>query len=102
MLTQHTVRSFDRELDYLAKKIAEMGDHACSIVERSVKAIVQDDYRLADELIAEDVILDKAEREIDEKAILVIARRQPMAVDLREIIGTIRISSDLSAVFFLF
>lgn len=98
MPTQHTVRSFDKELNYLSKKIAEMGSHAEHMVERSVAAIVHDDQKLAKQVIADDVFLDEAERKIDEEAILIIARRQPMAVDLREIIGAIRISADLERI----
>lgn len=98
MPTQHTVRSFDKELNYLTKKIAQMGEHARHMVVCSVRAVVEDDRRLANEVIARDIVLDEAEREIDEKAILIIARRQPMAVDLREIVGAIRISADLERV----
>lgn len=98
MSTQHTVRSFDEELRYLTEKIAEMGGHAERMVERSVASIVHDDQNLATEVIIEDRILDDAEREIDDKAIAIIAKRQPMAVDLREIIGAIRISADLERV----
>jgi len=98
MPAQHTVRSFDKELNYLAKTIDEMGNHAKHIVERSVTAVVQDNRELAGRVVAEDAVLDEAEREIDEEAILIIARRQPMAVDLREIIGAIRISADLERV----
>jgi len=98
MPTQHTVRAFDKELNCLAKKIMQMGNHAKHMVERSVQAVAQDDHKLAEEVIKEDVILDEAERDIDQEAILIIARRQPMAVDLREIIGAIRISADLERV----
>ena len=44
------------------------------------------------------MILDAGQREIDEKAITIIGKRQPMAIDLREVIGTIRISSDLERI----
>ena len=47
---------------------------------------------------ADDAVLDEGQREIDDKAIVIIARRQPMATDLREIIGAIRISADLERV----
>ncbi|WP_368855778.1 phosphate signaling complex PhoU family protein, partial [Klebsiella pneumoniae] len=43
-------------------------------------------------------VLDEGQREIDDKAIVIIARRQPMATDLREIVGAIRISADLERV----
>ncbi|EJF90260.1 phosphate signaling complex protein PhoU [Bartonella tamiae] len=98
MPTHHTVRSFDEELKYLEAKIAEMGGHAERMIERAINAVVHDDLHLASEVIAEDVILDESEREIDEKAVTIIAKRQPMAVDLREIIGAIRISADLERV----
>jgi len=98
MPTRHIVHSFDNELNYLSQKIIEMGDHARKMVEDAVHAIISHNDDLANEVIAADHILDEAEREIDEKAILIIARRQPMAVDLREIVGAIRISADLERV----
>ena len=98
MPSQHTVTSYDEELKFLARKIAEMGGHAERMVEQSVKAIVTADNALAQRVISEDLILDAGEREIDEKAVMIIAKRQPMAVDLREIIGAIRISADLERV----
>src|SRR5690606_26308198 len=48
--------------------------------------------------ISDDVIMDAVEREIGDKAIITIARRQPVAADLREIIGALRIASDLERV----
>lgn len=98
MPINHTVRSFDEELRYLEAKIAEMGNHAEHMIENSISAIVQNNMALAKQVIADDVFLDETEREIDEKAVAVIAKRQPMAVDLREIIGAMRISADLERV----
>ncbi len=98
MPSQHTVRAYDEELKYLTHKIAEMGGHAERMVEQSVAAIVNADNALAQRVISDDLILDASEREIDDKAVMIIAKRQPMAVDLREIIGSIRISADLERV----
>jgi phosphate transport system protein len=98
MLSQHTVRSYDEELKFLAQKIAEMGGHAERMVDQSVKALVRGDTELARTVIEDDRFLDDTQREIDEKAITIIAKRQPMASDLREIIGAIRISGDLERV----
>ncbi|MBB6261129.1 phosphate transport system protein [Paenochrobactrum gallinarii] len=98
MPIKHTVRSYDEELKFLAHKIAEMGGHAERMVEQSIAAIVNADNELAQRVIADDLFLDAAEREIDDKAITIIAKRQPMAIDLREIIGAIRISADLERV----
>jgi phosphate transport system protein len=98
MLSQHTVRSYDEELKFLAQKIAEMGGHAERMVDQSVKALVRGDTELARRVIEDDKFLDDTQRELDEKAITIIAKRQPMASDLREIIGAIRISGDLERV----
>ena len=47
---------------------------------------------------AADPSIDALQREIEEKAVLTIARRQPMAVDLREIVGALRVSNDLERI----
>lgn len=68
------------------------------MVSEAVRALVNGDTALAQKVISDDVILDHAEREIGDKAIVTIARRQPMASDLREIMGSIRIAADLERV----
>lgn len=94
----HTASAYESELKDLAKRIAAMGGHAERMVEQAIAALVNADTSLAQKVIADDAILDAAQREIDDKAIVIIARRQPMATDLREIIGAIRISADLERV----
>ncbi len=98
MQSVHIVSAYEEELKYLAKRIAAMGGHAECMVERSVAALVSGDADLARKVVADDAVLDEAQREIDDKAVIIIARRQPMARDLREIIGAIRISADLERV----
>ena len=98
MQSVHTVSAYDGELNYLTKRIAAMGGHAERMVEQAIAALVNADPGLAQKVVADDVVLDDAQREIDDRAIVLIARRQPMATDLREIIGTIRISADLERV----
>ena len=98
MPAQHTFRAYDEELRFLANRIAAMGGHAERIVDRSVLALINSDLDLARKVILDDAVLDDGQREIDEKAIVIIAKRQPVADDLREIIGAIRISADLERV----
>src|SRR5262245_7764575 len=98
MSVQHTFRAYDEELRFLANRIAAMGGHAERIVDQSVLALVNSDLDLARKVILDDAVLDDGQREIDEKAIVIIAKRQPVADDLREIIGAIRISADLERV----
>ncbi|TIP79042.1 MAG: phosphate signaling complex protein PhoU, partial [Mesorhizobium sp.] len=68
------------------------------MVEQAIAALVNADPGLAQKVIRDDAVLDEGQREIDDKAIIIIAKRQPMATDLREIVGAIRISADLERV----
>ena len=94
----HIVSAYDEELKYLSKRIAAMGGHAERMVEQAISALVNADPGLAQKVIRDDIVLDEGQREIDDKAIVIIAKRQPMATDLREIVGAIRISADLERV----
>jgi phosphate transport system protein len=98
MNTHHTVRAYDEELASLGNRIAAMGGHAERMVDEAVAALIASDSALAKRVVANDLILDEGQRWIDDQAIRLIARRQPMADDLREIIGAIRISADLERV----
>jgi phosphate transport system protein len=97
-MTEHTVRSYDAELTELARKIAEMGGLAETMLSNAGDALVRGDIALAQRVIATDPRLDHLEREIEEKAILTIARRQPMGADLRDIVSTLRVASDLERI----
>ena len=96
--SRHTVRAYDEELKYLANRLAAMGGHAERMVDQSVRALVGSDHALARKVVEDDLVLDAGQREVDDKAIVIIAKRQPMADDLREIIGAIRISGDLERI----
>ena len=97
-MSSHIMSAFDEELKYLNRRISEMGGLAEQMCADAVRALVNADGALAQKVISDDAILDNAEREIQEKAIVTIAKRQPMAADLREIIGTLRIAADLERV----
>ncbi|WP_426130828.1 phosphate signaling complex protein PhoU [Pararhizobium sp. PWRC1-1] len=98
MSSTHIYTAFDEDLKYLTRRISEMGGIAEQMVANSVRALVNADLGLAQQVISEDVVLDDAERQINEKAIVTIAKRQPVASDLREIMGAIRIAADLERV----
>ncbi|WP_350336117.1 phosphate signaling complex protein PhoU [Coralliovum pocilloporae] len=97
-MTDHIVSSFDEELQRLAGRIAEMGGLAEKQVAEAVTALNRGDIPLAKSVIESDKRLDDMQREIEDQAIILIARRQPMASDLREIIAAMRTSSDLERV----
>ncbi|MBY5749842.1 phosphate signaling complex protein PhoU [Rhizobium leguminosarum] len=98
MASTHIFSAYDDDLKFLSRRISEMGGLAEQMVSEAVRALVNGDTALAQKVISDDVILDHAEREIGDKAIVTIARRQPMASDLREIMGSIRIAADLERV----
>ena len=97
-MVEHTVKSYDRELDTIERLIAEMGGVAEKMVVDAVDALANADTVLAHQVVATDPRLDALQREVEDLAVMTIARRQPVAVDLRELIGAIRVAGDLERV----
>jgi phosphate transport system protein len=95
---EHTVTSFDEELQYIDRLITDMGDHARRMVQNATRALIESDAAMAQHVISDDVLMDSKQRELDDKAISLIARRQPMAQDLREVVGSIRMAADLERI----
>jgi phosphate transport system protein len=97
-MSDHIVKSYDRDLESLGRRIAEMGGVAEKMLAEAMDALSSFDVDLAHRVVSSDPRLDALQREIEENAILTIARRQPLAVDLRECIAAIRISGDIERV----
>src|SRR5690606_29230741 len=98
MVAQHTAKAFDSDLEELARMVAEMGGLAEKAIDDSVDALARLDADLARKVIAADPAIDALQLEIEEKSTLTIARRQPMAVDLREVVGALRVANDLERI----
>jgi len=97
-MSEHTAKAFDVDLQGLARLVAEMGGLAEKEIADAVDALAKNDAALAQRVMAADLATDALQREIEEKAILTIARRQPMAVDLRDIVASLRVSNDLERI----
>jgi phosphate transport system protein len=97
-MTEHIVRSYDQDLETLRRSIAEMGGISEKMLAEAIDALVMRKVDLAKKVIGADKRLDALQREIEEKAIYTIARRQPLAVDLREIVSVIRIAGDIERI----
>ena len=97
-MTDHIVRSYDAELEALRRSLAEMGGMSERMLGDSTVALVRRDTTLAQKVISADQRLDNLQRDVEERAVLTIARRQPLANDLRELISAIRIASDIERV----
>jgi phosphate transport system protein len=97
-MSDHIVRAYDEDLASLKTMLAQMGGLAEDQLAKAIDALARRDTLLADHVISQDEKVDALELNVEEKAILTIARRQPMARDLREIMVAIRISSDLERI----
>ncbi len=98
MMTQHTVKEFDEDLKSLSEMIAEMGGLAEQLVAESISALLSRDLAAAQRIIERDRVIDSLQHAVEEKAVLTIAKRQPMAVDLREVVAALRVSNDLERI----
>ena len=95
---EHTVSSFDEDLDHIDRLIRDMGDLSSAMVSSSTKALLASDNALAQRVVSDDAIMDAKQRELDDRAITLIAKRQPMAQDLRSVVGAIRMAADLERI----
>jgi phosphate transport system protein len=98
MMNEHTTKAFDADLQELTRKVAEMGGLAEREISDAIQALIRRDGDLAKRVVAADPAIDSLQQEIEEKAVLTIARRQPMAVDLREIVTALRVANDLERI----
>ena len=94
-MPQHTVRSFDEQLKLLKHLIVQMGGLAEEELENAITALTRRDTALAESTVGSDKRLDGLEQEVANLAVRILALRQPMASDLREIVSALKISSDL-------
>jgi phosphate transport system protein len=86
---------FDIELRTLNDDLLRMGSIVEKQIYQSVEALVNQDENLADIIIENDDLVDKLEKEIEDKCIKIIARQQPLATDLRNIFTTSKVVTDL-------
>lgn len=91
-------RHFHEQLDQLKQRLLDMSERAEDLVAIAVESLLQRDAAKAESVIVGDRDIDALEVEIEQLAIALLALQQPMARDLRFIIGAIKISSDLERV----
>jgi len=98
MPAEHTVREFEHELNRLNEIIAQMGALAETQLIDSLRAIAERDTELALQVVKNDAKVDALETEIDDLTLQELALRQPVAVDLRRVVGALRTSTDLERI----
>ena len=97
-ITEHTTEAFDADLLDLTRMISEMGGYAERQLIESVDALTRSDSARGKRVVCGEAKLDAQQFDIEQKAIETIATRQPMAVDLREIVGILRIANELERI----
>lgn len=97
-MVDHTVKAFDKDLETLDRHISEMGGIAEKMLADAMDALATMNTDLAQKVVATDARLDVLQRTIEDLAVRVLARRQPVAIDLRDVVGVIRISADLERI----
>src|SRR5215468_1595150 len=98
MVAEHTVKSFDEELKRLSQVISQMGGLVEAQLQAAVDALIKRDTDAASKVVHDDAKIDELELQVSQQVVRLLALRQPMAVDLRQIVSALKISSDLERI----
>jgi len=98
MSSEHVVKGYGEELLKLNNTITEMGGLAESQLAAAIEAVVRRDSELAASVVEGDAKVDSLQRDLDNLGIRLLALRQPMARDLREVFAALKIASDLERI----
>ncbi len=94
----HTVKSYEEELKNLNANIVKMGSACEDALGKAIQAITTRNSDIAENVIQDDEKIDKYEALIEQQVVNLIALRQPMAIDLRETVTALKMSSDLERI----
>jgi len=98
MASQHTVRSYEEELRALEATILRMGGLAEGQLAAAIEAIAKRDTELAQRTVQSDKQIDQIEHDIAEQTTRLLALRQPMAADLRQVIGALKLAGEIERI----
>jgi phosphate transport system protein len=94
----HIMTQFDEELEEIRTQLMEMGGKVEQQLKNAIQAVIKADSSLAEEVIRDERLVDEMEVDIDEACILIIARRQPAASDLRFVMMVTKAINDLERI----
>jgi phosphate transport system protein len=97
-LRRHTSQEFEMELESVRQRIFDMGRHVDQVLESAGKALLEHDSELGNRIIAGDQETDSMELEIDHLCLQILARRQPVAGDLRLLTSALKLVVDLERI----
>ena len=98
MATEHTVKSYDEELKHLTQVIQNMGTLVEGALQTAMQALIRRNVELSNQVMQSDAAIDELEHQVSALSVRLLALRQPVAQDLREIVGALKISSDLERI----
>ncbi len=97
-MSEHIVKSYEQELSTLDSKISQMGGLAEQLVGEAFDSLASHNPTRAQATVASDATIDLLHRELEEQVIMMIARRQPLANDLRQVISVLKVAGELERV----
>lgn len=92
---KHIVKSYDDEMKEINNNILDIGSLVENQLKRALNALKNQDTALAEKVIEDDNIIDEKFRQLDQNLVLILGKRQPMAMDLRTIFSAIKMNKDL-------
>src|SRR5210317_1230655 len=98
MSNEHTVKSYEEELQHLIDSVIKMGSLTESQMVDSMDAVIKVDKDSIDKIIKSDDEINKFRSKIDTQIMTLLVKRAPMAIDLRETISSLKISQDLERI----
>ena len=98
MASDHILKRFDEELERLNATLNEMGGLTESQFAKALTAVRDGDSAVAEEVIADDAKVDALDVAVQEQTVKLLALRQPMAVDLRVVLSSIKIAAALELI----
>ncbi len=96
--TEHLVKSFDNDLKRLTDMMTRMGGIVENQVAMATQAMMDRDADAATNTVADDIKVDALEREVEQFVIRMLALRQPMAGDLRQVVAALKMTGDLERI----
>jgi len=96
--SEHTVSAYDSDLSGQERRVLEMGGLVESQLAAAIDALMKRDVDAAERIIAKDADVDDYDRKIESGALSILARRQPVAGDLRYVFGTIKMAGSLERI----
>ncbi|MFK5635631.1 MULTISPECIES: phosphate signaling complex protein PhoU [unclassified Ornithinimicrobium] len=86
---------FQEELAFTSDQLVEMSRLSARALDRATQSLMEADLALAEQVITDDEQIDALRRDLDNRSIDILARQQPVATDLRQLVTALRMSSDL-------